>query len=72
MENTGLSPHDVKTLTAVWLRGMLEDFALYRREAAGQAAREQAAGYPLLKLVLVLDFRGNSKSTSNRFADLVA
>jgi hypothetical protein len=43
----GLSEIDITALTVMWIRGMLEDFALYRRELAGRTARTMAAGYPI-------------------------
>jgi ATP-dependent helicase YprA (DUF1998 family) len=42
----GLTDEDLYALSIVWIRGMLEDFALYRTETAGRRVRELAAGYP--------------------------
>ena len=43
----GLSDEDAHALSVAWVRGMLEDFALYRTEAANRRVRELAAGYPV-------------------------
>jgi ATP-dependent helicase YprA (DUF1998 family) len=46
LTGTGVTDEDLHALSIVWIRGMLEDFALYRTETAGRRLRELAAGYP--------------------------
>ena len=68
----GLTDEEIDALSIVWIRGMLEDFALYRTETAGRRVRELAAGYPFPSVGSSSGFTAAQRAFLRQTIDLTA
>jgi ATP-dependent helicase YprA (DUF1998 family) len=72
VSGSGVSAEDLDALAVVWIRGMLEDFALYRTETAGRRIRELAAGYPFTSVGSTTGFTSAQRDFLRLAVDLPA
>jgi len=66
----GLSEEEIHALSVMWIRGMLEEFSLYRIETASRRLRELAAGYPVTSVGSTSGFSSEQRKFLGRAIDL--